>query len=199
MPRTGCSPAGRSASVSKRRWFAISLCGQQAAQSEDRRPQRLSAVTCIHAAAAGQLWSKQWPEDKGPERYRGRCIHSVPFAALSGRYRPSTPEWRLCCVRRRDPTRRQALMTLNEPVFVRCAQALAMKTMNGRATDADRMTYAFRAASRSTTPRKRRSLDLLDRQKAKFADPDARPWNSRPPISQTAAVADGMQPFDAAA
>jgi hypothetical protein len=39
----------------------------------------------------------------------------------------------------------QALTTLNEVVFIECAQALAKSTVHsGGATDAERLTYAFR-------------------------------------------------------
>ena len=148
---------------------------------------------------------KQWPEDKGPERYR-RALYtfrfrSLPYPALQSF---DAPNGDFACVRRpRSNTPLQALMTLNEPVFVECAQALALKTMReGGKTDADRLTYAFRRClSRSPLEAEKKALlDLLERQKSKFADPDAKPWQlaaadpAKPP-----SLPDGMQPFDAAA
>ncbi len=148
---------------------------------------------------------KQWPEDKGPERYR-RALYtfrfrSLPYPTLQAF---DAPNGDFACVRRpRSNTPLQALMTLNEPVFVECAQALAMKTMkDGGATDADRVTYAFRlCVSRTPTAAEKKALlDLLEKQKAKFADPDAKPWNlaaadpAKPPE-----LPKGLQPFDAAA
>jgi hypothetical protein len=47
----------------------------------------------------------------------------------------------------RSNTPLQALTSLNEPVFVECAQAFARKTLaEGGRSDAERITYAFRRA-----------------------------------------------------
>jgi hypothetical protein len=148
---------------------------------------------------------KQWPEDKGPERYR-RALYtfrfrSLPYPTLQAF---DAPNGDFACVRRpRSNTPLQALMTLNEPVFVECAQALAMKTMKeGGATDAERVSYAFRRCL-SRLPNnveKGALLHLLAKQKEKFANPDTKPWDlaasdpSKPPD-----LPDGMRPFDAAA
>jgi Protein of unknown function (DUF1553)/Protein of unknown function (DUF1549) len=148
---------------------------------------------------------KQWPEDKGAERYR-RALYtfrfrSLPYPTLQAF---DAPNGDFACVRRpRSNTPLQALMTLNEPVFVECARALAMKTMkDGGPTDADRMTYAFRRClSRSPGDTESKALlELLMKQKAKLADPDAKPWElaaadpKNPPE-----LPKGMRPFDAAA
>ena len=66
----------------------------------------------------------------------------------------------------------QALVSLNEPIFVECAQALARKTLvEGGATDADRVTYAFRRAlSRLPDDVERRELlALLEKQRLRLA------------------------------
>ena len=148
---------------------------------------------------------KQWPEDKGPERYR-RALYtfrfrSLPYPTLQAF---DAPNGDFACVRRpRSNTPLQALMTLNEPVFVECAQALAMKTLKeGGVTDGERVSFAFRRClSRLPSDAERKALlDLLARQKSKFADPDAKPWDlaaadpAKPPE-----LPKGMRPFEAAA
>ncbi len=84
------------------------------------------------------------------------------------------------CVRRsRSNTPLQALMTLNEPVFLDCARSLAMRTLtDGGATDAERIVYAFRrCVSRPPTiEEKTELLKLLGKQQERFARSDAKPW-----------------------
>lgn len=90
---------------------------------------------------------KVWNEDTGPDRYR-RAIYtfrfrSVPYPMLQTF---DAPNGDFSCVRRqRSNTPLQALVSLNEPVFMECAQALALRSLkDGGATDKDRITYAFR-------------------------------------------------------
>ena len=67
----------------------------------------------------------------------------------------------------------QALVTLNETVFVECAQALARKTLaEGGKTDIERITFAFqRALSRAPKPDETQELkSLLDKQTKRIAD-----------------------------
>ena len=56
------------------------------------------------------------------------------------------PNGDFSCVRRtRSNTPLQALTSLNEPLFLECARALARQTMReGGATDSERLTYSFR-------------------------------------------------------
>jgi hypothetical protein len=124
---------------------------------------------------------KIWPEDTGPERYR-RSLYtfryrSIPYPVLQTF---DAPNGDFACVRRpRSNTPLQALMTLNEPVFVECARALAQKAIHeGGATDAERLTYAFRrCVSRAPTADETRTLlDLLEKQTAHFEQPGAKPW-----------------------
>ncbi|MGV3719608.1 MAG: DUF1549 and DUF1553 domain-containing protein [Actinomycetota bacterium] len=90
---------------------------------------------------------KVWPVATGPDRYRRGMytfrFRSVPYPALEAF---DAPNGDASCVRRtRSNTPLQALTTLNEPLFMECAQALALKTLReGGATDAERLTFAFR-------------------------------------------------------
>jgi hypothetical protein len=73
----------------------------------------------------------------------------------------------------RSNTPLQALALLNEALFVECAQALARKTLEaGGATDADRITYAFRCALARppTDGEKAELLSLLQKQQHRIAD-----------------------------
>ncbi len=115
---------------------------------------------------------KTWTEEKGNERYR-RALYtfryrSVPYPVLTNF---DTPNGDVSCVRRpRSNTPLQALTTLNEPLFLEAAKALAGKTLKeGGKTDEARITYAFRR----TLSRKPQLAELaelkafLDKQTAK--------------------------------
>jgi len=124
---------------------------------------------------------KIWPEDKGPNRYRRGLYtfryRSIPYPMLQTF---DAPNGDVSCVRRvRSNTPLQALMTLNEPVFLECARALALRTLNdGCATDADRIVYAFRrcVARPPTAEEKAELLKLLSKQQERFARANAKPW-----------------------
>jgi hypothetical protein len=124
---------------------------------------------------------KIWPEDKGPNRYRRGLYtfryRSVPYPLLQTF---DAPNGDVSCVRRvRSNTPLQALMTLNEPVFLECARALALRTLNdGGATDEQRVVYAFRrcVARTPTAEEKGELLKLLGKQRERFTRPDAKPW-----------------------
>jgi mono/diheme cytochrome c family protein len=90
---------------------------------------------------------KVWYEEKGPERYR-RALYtfryrSVPYPALQTF---DAPNGDFSCVRRvRSNTPLQALTSLNEPLFLECARALALRTLwKGGSDEHERLTYAFR-------------------------------------------------------
>ena len=117
---------------------------------------------------------KVWDEDTGPDRYR-RAVYtfryrSVPYPALDAF---DAPNGDASCVRRaRSNTPLQALVTLNEPLFVECAEALAGRMLReGGATDRDRMAYGFRLClSRGPTEQESAMLlDLLNRQQQRLA------------------------------
>jgi hypothetical protein len=117
---------------------------------------------------------KVWKEETGENRFR-RAIYtfryrSVPYPALQAF---DTPPGEASCVRRsRSNTPLQALTTLNEPLFVECAQALAAKTMKeGGATDEQRLAFAFRRClGRAPSAREKALLlEFLAKQKERLA------------------------------
>jgi len=124
---------------------------------------------------------KVWTEAKGDDRYR-RALYtfrfrSVPYPVLQTF---DAPNGEFACVRRvRSNTPLQALATLNEPLFLECARALALKTVTeGGANDAERVEFAFRRCT-SRTPDKKESaalLALLTNQIERFSAADAKPW-----------------------
>jgi hypothetical protein len=121
---------------------------------------------------------KVWKEETGENRYR-RGIYtfryrSVPYPALQAF---DTPNGDTSCVRRtRSNTPLQALTSLNEPLFVECAQALATKTLKeGGAGDAERLAYAFRRCVGRAPSAKEQTvlLDFVKKQKERLgAAPD---------------------------
>ncbi len=124
---------------------------------------------------------KVWSEAKGPDRYR-RALYtfryrSVPYPMLQSF---DAPNGDFACVRRtRSNTPLQALTTLNEPIFLECARALALRTLReDGCDDAARLEYAFRRClSRKPTGAESATLlDLLHRQVARFEKPGADPW-----------------------
>ncbi len=90
---------------------------------------------------------KTWKVESGPDRYRRGVytfrFRSVPYPVLQSF---DAPNGDAACVRRvRSNTPLQALTTLNEPLFMECAQALALRTLtDGGATNNDRLDFAFR-------------------------------------------------------
>lgn len=98
---------------------------------------------------------KVWNEAIGPDRYR-RAIYtfrfrSVPYPMLQTF---DAPNGDFSCVRRlRSNTPLQALVSLNEPVYMECAQALALRSLEHPGSDKERITYAFRrCVGRTPTP-----------------------------------------------
>jgi hypothetical protein len=119
--------------------------------------------------------SKTWNLEQGPDRYR-RALYtfrfrSEPYPVLQAF---DAPNGEMACVRRtRSNTPLQALATLNEPLFVESAQALAARTLkDGGATDRDRVAYAFRlcTARVPTESEENVLLDLLAKEDRRLAD-----------------------------
>jgi hypothetical protein len=125
---------------------------------------------------------KTWPESTGPDRYRRSLyvfkFRSVPYPALQAF---DAPTGDFSCVKRpRSNSPIQALIGLNEPVFVEAAQALGRRLLvEGGKTDAERVGFAFRLCVGRTPTAAEASavLELLAKQLAKFSDPTADPWS----------------------
>jgi hypothetical protein len=98
----------------------------------------------LRAAFGG---STDWATSPGEDRYRRGLYTSwrrtTPYPSLTTFDAPSRE---VCTVRRiRTNTPLQALVTLNDPVFVEAAQALARRVVaEGGATPSDRARYGFR-------------------------------------------------------
>ena len=116
-----------------------------------------------------------WKDETGPDRYR-RALYtfrrrSTPYPVLQVF---DAPNGDFACVRRmRSNTPLQALASLNETIFVECAQALARKALaEGGQSDEDRVTYAFRRAlARPPTADERAELlSLLTKQRQRIAE-----------------------------
>jgi hypothetical protein len=91
--------------------------------------------------------SVKWVESKGPDRYRRGLYtwfqRTSPYPMLMTF---DAPDSNVSCTRReRSNTPLQALTLLNDPVFVECAQALALRIVREQAgSTADRITHGFR-------------------------------------------------------
>ena len=132
---------------------------------------------------------KVWNIENNSERYR-RALYtfrfrSVPYPMLQVFDAPNGDS---SCVRRsRSNTPLQALTTLNEPLFVESARALALKTLDeGGATDADRLNYAMRRvlARKPTLEESRELLGLLEKEQAHFSDGKHNPTELAPAVPQ---------------
>ncbi len=124
---------------------------------------------------------KVWNEAKGSERYR-RALYtfrfrSVPYPMLQVF---DSPNGEAACVRRsRSNTPLQALTTLNEPMFLETARALAQKTLNeAGAEDSQRLRFMFRRVL-SREPSKVEAdelLSLVGRERQNFSTAGRDPW-----------------------
>jgi hypothetical protein len=125
---------------------------------------------------------KTWKISTGEDRYRRGVytfrFRSVPYPMLQTF---DAPNGDISCVRRsRSNTPLQALTTLNEPLFLETARALAMKTLReGGKTNAERMTYAVRRciARKPTAEESAELMGLLDKQIARFSSGKANSWD----------------------
>lgn len=121
------------------------------------------------ASYGPKVWNVSTDEDRyrrGLYTFRFRSVPYPPLQAFD------TPNGDASCVRRsRSNTPLQALTTLNEPLFLECAQALALRTLQeGGTDDPQRITFAFRrCVARPPEPRESQVLlGLLAKQLARF-------------------------------
>ena len=148
---------------------------------------------------------KNWYEAKDDDRYR-RALYtfrfrSVPYPVLQNF---DAPNGDISCVRRtRSNTPLQALTTLNEPLFLESAQALALRTLSeGGLTDGQRLTYAFRrcVARRPSLQETTELLSLLRKQKQRLAEGWTSPWDLAGfDASKTPKMPTGVTPVQLAA
>jgi hypothetical protein len=124
---------------------------------------------------------KTWIVDTGVDRYRRGLytfrFRSVPYPALQNF---DAPNGDFACARRtRSNTPLQALTTLNEPLFLESARALATQIVaGGGATDAERIAYAVRRClARGPKVDEAAVLqDFVAKQKLRFSSDGADPW-----------------------
>jgi mono/diheme cytochrome c family protein len=117
---------------------------------------------------------RTWPASKGEDKYR-RGIYvfwrrTVPYPSMAAFDAPS----REVCTLRRIPTSTplQAFVTLNDPVYVECAQALARRiAKEGGSQPEDRAAYALRLClGRPPKPQQvTRVLELYNEQLKRYS------------------------------
>ena len=116
---------------------------------------------------------KTWTEETGSSRCRRGLytfrFRSVPYPMLEAF--DAVPGNVSCVRRNRSNTPLQALTSLNEPLFMECARALAAKTLqDGGPTDDERIVYAMRRCV-SRTPQADEVVtlqQLLDEQRRRL-------------------------------
>jgi hypothetical protein len=146
--------------------------------------------------------STDWQPSPGEDKYR-RAVYTkirrnAPYPSMTTF---DAPERTYCNVRRlRTNTPLQALVTLNDPVYVEAAQALARRTLkDGGTTDAAKINYAFRLTlTRPPTDEELKRLTaLLDKSREKFkANPAQATAMATKPLGP---LPKGMEEVEAAA
>jgi hypothetical protein len=146
-----------------------------------------------------------WVDETGPEKYR-RGIYtfrrrSTPYPVLQTF---DVPNGESSCVRRlRSNSPLQALASLNEPIFVECARALAKHVIvDGGKSDDSKLDYAFRRVlSRTPTSGEVSELKaLLDKERKRLADGELNPGEIAPADTQpTADLPTDVKPTELAA
>lgn len=152
------------------------------------------------AAAFGQ--STDWETSRGEDRHRRalytRWRRNLPYPSMIAF---DTPERSVCSMRRiRTNTPLQALVTLNDQVYVEAAQALGRRILcDGGDTTTTRAAFGFRLAltRTPTSEETQRLVSLFESVRQSFtADPVKATALSTKPIGP---LPDGVQPADAAA
>jgi hypothetical protein len=165
----------------------------------------------IYAPAPGFLFlppasytAFPWIEETGPDRYR-RALYtfrrrSTPYPMLATFDAPNGDS---SCVRRpRSNTPLQALITLNETLFVECARALARKVLaDGGKTEAERVAYAFRRVLGRTPTNDERTvlLGLLESQVKRMAQGRLNPRELATGTNELPVLPRGISPAQLAA
>ncbi|MFO0791570.1 MAG: PSD1 and planctomycete cytochrome C domain-containing protein [Pirellulales bacterium] len=124
---------------------------------------------------------KTWNVATGPDRYRRGLytfrFRSVPYPMLQNF---DSPNGEFACARRvRSNSPLQALTTLNEPLFVECARALALELIeHAGASDTERLFAAVkRCLARAPRSDELKVLQtFLDKQRQRFNQEGLDPW-----------------------
>lgn len=152
----------------------------------------------LNAAFGGQI---DWTTSAGEDRYRrGLYVQwrrSNPYPSMASFDAPT----REVCTLKRVPTNTplQALVTLNDPVYVEAAQALARRIVKEASTDADRAVRGFRlVVSRPPTDAERDAIVALYQDaKANFdGKPEEATKLATDPLGP---LPEGMDPVELAA
>ncbi|EMI17019.1 protein containing DUF1549 [Rhodopirellula maiorica SM1] len=146
----------------------------------------------LRAAFGGNT---DWKTSEGEDRYRAGIYtswrRSSPYPSMS---QFDAPDRDVCTVRRiRTNTPLQALVTLNDPVYIEAAQSLARRTVAAANTTEARIRFIFQ----TTLIRNPKSLEieriaqLVDEARSAFiADPDAAKAIATEPIGDVPEGAD---------
>ena len=153
----------------------------------------------VNAAFGGAI---DWQPSAGEDRYR-RGVYTTwrrsnPYPSMSTFDAPNRD---ICTVRRtRTNTPLQALVTMNDPVYVEAAQALARRTIEkGGATPSEKAAFAFQLClvRPATDSEVERLVKLFEEAKAKFAKDAAKATQFA--TNPLGALPKGMDATDAAA
>ena len=116
--------------------------------------------------------STDWDPSKGEDRFRRGLYTSwrrtTPYPAMTTFDAPSRE---FCTVRRiRTNTPLQALVTLNDPVFIEAAQALARRVLDRHESWQSQLEFAFLSviARKPTEPESMRVRELYEETNSKF-------------------------------
>jgi hypothetical protein len=145
--------------------------------------------------------STDWKTSAGEDRYR-RALYTTwrrsnPYPSMSTF---DAPNREVCTIRRnRTNTPLQSLVTLNDPVYVEAAQALARRSIKHSSTTEDQITYAFRCcvAREPSAAEREMLMKLYNDARTDLANrPKAAVKLATVPIGD---LPQGVQPIDAAA
>ncbi len=144
----------------------IALAASGLLYHQDRRPERLRPPRrrfCFSRRRA--TGPRSGPRRPVPTDTAAHCTRSaIARCRTPCCKRFDAPNGDFACVRRaRSNTPLQALTTLNEPIFLECARALALLTVRaGGSTDSDRLILRLSPLRSLDRPRSREMAVLLD-------------------------------------
>ncbi|WP_442507611.1 DUF1553 domain-containing protein [Novipirellula sp. SH528] len=149
----------------------------------------------LRAAFGGDT---DWKTSEGDDRYRAGIYtswrRSSPYPSMS---QFDAPDRDVCTVRRiRTNTPLQALVTLNDPVYIEAAQSLARRTVAAAKTTEERIQFIFQTTliRNPNEVEIKRITQLVDEASAAFsADPAAAKQMATDPIGDVPEGADAVE------